>query len=403
MRKKEMSINLYVTGSLQKKNTSAGRTYYYVVLDYPRQSGEKRRTKWISTHIEATGLKSKKQAEAFMAETIYKANKYEESLIEKEEKKEIKPREEYLSLQEAVDTFLEYKSTQVAPPSLDQYRHVLNNLVLYFGERKNFFLLTVKDIILYQSGWKDKYKPATITTRIIYLKAFIAFIYNLYEKTPPNLSLIKAPGTKRNYTLPSADFIRFVNNKIYTTDNTYFRKYRTLFLLLCCAMRSGEILSLRWQDIDFMQKRINVRFHLQNNNVVPGTKNKQTRCIMMPDRIYELLQQEYTSQLQISDKETLDACFVVGNRPVHTSHQTIRRYFYKVLTAMQLEYYGKAEPGIRMHDFRHAVATTCVYQKIDLKSVSALLGHSNMLSTQRYIHFVEAMQDAPTPVLNGLF
>ena len=72
--------------------------------------------------------------------------------------------------------------------------------------------------------------------------------------------------------------------------------------------------------------------------------------------------------------------FVLTNAATPTEPRTYRSYFKKLLQQLNL-------PQIRFHGLRHSFATRCIESKCDYKTVSVLLGHSNISTTLNlYVH-----------------
>lgn len=155
-----------------------------------------------------------------------------------------------------------------------------------------------------------------------------------------------------------------------------------LGVLLCLHMglRLGEICSLRWEDIDFSAKTLHVKRTVQR---LPAENNRhktmlvedtpKTPCskreIPISDRMYELL-------LQFKEEET---AYVLGRNRVFDP----RTYQYKFRKYL-------SEAGVEEHNFhtlRHTFATNCINSGADIKSVSEMLGHSDVkITLNRYVH-----------------
>ena len=72
--------------------------------------------------------------------------------------------------------------------------------------------------------------------------------------------------------------------------------------------------------------------------------------------------------------------YVLTNAPSPTEPRTYRVYFNKLLLQLGL-------PKMRFHGLRHSFATRCIESKCDYKTVSVLLGHSNISTTLNlYVH-----------------
>lgn len=161
-----------------------------------------------------------------------------------------------------------------------------------------------------------------------------------------------------------------------------FRKERnvTMILLGCDAgLREAEVANLRLMDIDFEKNLLKVNWE--------GAKLSKERIIVMSQRLREQLQSYIRN---FSDTFKNGYLFSGGGKCIHGS--TIRYNFGNILRKVGLfECYGKANDGRPMtkfhfHTLRHTFATNLVDVGVDLNTVSELLGHEDLDSTQPYLH-----------------
>jgi integrase len=73
-------------------------------------------------------------------------------------------------------------------------------------------------------------------------------------------------------------------------------------------------------------------------------------------------------------------CFLVTNSPRPVEPRTYRNYYNKLMNELKM-------PKLKFHSLRHSFATRCIESRCDYKTVSALLGHSNISTTLNlYVH-----------------
>jgi len=132
-----------------------------------------------------------------------------------------------------------------------------------------------------------------------------------------------------------------------------------LIVALHSGMRRGEILALRWQDIDFNRGILTVH----------KSKNKEKRGIPLTERLQETLKalKEETKVIDIS------------GRVFPISASSVRQAFVRACEKAGVE-------DFRFHDLRHTFATRLVQGGIDLYRVQRLLGHKSITMTMRYAH-----------------
>jgi integrase len=165
-----------------------------------------------------------------------------------------------------------------------------------------------------------------------------------------------------------------------------------------CGLREGEAFALTWADIDFKQKRVNVRRSARNVSgatSIARTKTKSgKRGVIIPGPALESLIW-WKSQHRHLDPKTLVFPNAVGK---HMSRQNfLRRDFHPLLAGAQL-------PRIRFHDLRHSVATYYLSIGVNPKVVQEILGHSHVSTTLAiYSHALPTMQDDAADLLAEAF
>jgi integrase len=160
-------------------------------------------------------------------------------------------------------------------------------------------------------------------------------------------------------------------------------------------MRQGELLGLRWRDVDFEAAAIQVRHSLQRIDgvfqLVEPKSAKSRRVIAIGDEDIAALRHHKATQaeerLRVArywEDHDLVFCNDLG-KPLEVSNLTLR-YFRPLLKKAGL-------PQIRFHDLRHTAATSMLAARVDVKVVSDVLGHSQAAFTMdRYQHVSLEMQ-----------
>lgn len=154
-------------------------------------------------------------------------------------------------------------------------------------------------------------------------------------------------------------------------------------------MREGELLGLRWQDVDLDAGVTHIRHTLQRVNgafQLSETKSaKSRRVIALGSIALEALRHHRAAQNEERLKvgpywEDRDLVFTNElGKPVEVSNLT-QRHFRPLLKESRL-------PLIRFHDLRYTAATLMLSASVDVKVVSEMLGHSQTAFTMdRYQH-----------------
>ncbi|MBI2304634.1 MAG: site-specific integrase [Chloroflexi bacterium] len=177
-----------------------------------------------------------------------------------------------------------------------------------------------------------------------------------------------------------------------------------LFVLaLTTGMRQGELLGLKWADMDMIQGIIHVRRSLARITgkgfveQEPKTA-KGRRTISLTPMATQALQEYRRRQLEARllaggewEDRNLVFCNALG-RPMEVTN-LIRRHFHPLLKKAGL-------PRVRFHDLRHSCASLLLSMNAHPKVVQELLGHSTISVTMdTYSHTVPSLQ---VEAVNGL-
>ncbi|MGU3394057.1 tyrosine-type recombinase/integrase [Priestia sp. D51] len=212
-----------------------------------------------------------------------------------------------------------------------------------------------------------------------------------FELVHKNVALkVKLPkSNKKEMTVWNEEEVnKFL--KVGKEDSAYI----VFYLALTTGMRQGEILGLRWKDIDLDKGLINIKQTLSHDGktFISGAKTKSSlRTINLSDLTIKTLK---ARKLIVSkEKLSLGPIYVDYDLVACTQHGTpfnpanVRRTFKKLIKLADVS-------DIRFHDLRHTHATLLLSKGINVKVISERLGHSNIKVTlDTYSHVLPTMQE----------
>jgi integrase len=180
-------------------------------------------------------------------------------------------------------------------------------------------------------------------------------------------------------------------------------------LALLTGMRRGEMLGLKWEDLDLGKGLLAVKRTLSRGTGgaytfgTPKTAHGR-RSIALPRSAVESLQKHRLQQLERrleSDTPYHDQGLVFANEMGEPLHPNSVAYQFKRLISQA------GVPVIRIHDLRHTSATLMLANNVHPKIVQERLGHANISMTlDRYSHVTMDMQrdaaDRLDDLVNGL-
>jgi integrase len=178
---------------------------------------------------------------------------------------------------------------------------------------------------------------------------------------------------------------------------------RAVFLTAAfTGLRMGELLALRWRHIDFASRILHVqRNYVEGEEDTP--KSHRRRSVPVSDQAVVVLE-ALSRREHFTGPDDLVLCDEVGH---HLDDNTVRDEFYAALERAGLGHLRYVEPPshanpkgvmrddpIVFHDLRHTFGTQCAARGIDLRKIQAWMGHADIQTTMRYLHYVPAHDDA---------
>ena len=171
-----------------------------------------------------------------------------------------------------------------------------------------------------------------------------------------------------------------------------------------CGLREGELLGLRWADVDLDAGTLAVRRSLsetQTGHIFEAPKNSKGRNVGLTSSAKDALKCHRAAQ----NEELLRSGFLWQDQDlVFPSHKgtamnaknLTSRYFKPLLFKVGLPH------SVRLHDLRHTCATLLLSRGVHPKFVQELLGHATIsITLDTYSHVLPSMGDQTTTAMEA--
>jgi integrase len=287
-----------------------------------------------------------------------------------------------LTLGDYLDRWLEDVRDTVRPRTFERYEQIARkHIVPMLGANK------LKDVTSNHVRGLYKEKRRSLTPRTV---QYIHVTLHKALKQAVNDCLIprnateavKPPQVRREEIKPlTPEQIKILLNKargdrlecLYTVAAT-------------CGLRQGELLGLKWEDVDLDAGALQVRRSLSNGTFITPKTAKSRRSITLSRRVTDALVSHRERQLgEGNGEQELVFASEIGE-PLDRYH--VRRRFKALLRRAGL-------PQVRFHDLRHTCATVLLAKNVNPKIVSEMLGHATIAITlDTYSHVLPNMGDA---------
>lgn len=287
----------------------------------------------------------------------------------------------YRTVKEIAAAWKEDKRLYVKRSTMAAYVLILENHVLpYFGESNSLQEQTVQAFVLQKLGTGLSVK--TVKDILIVLKMVMKFGVKNEWMTYYEWD-IKYPTTSANKEL---DVLSVTNHrKILSYIQGHFTFTGLgVYISLNTGMRIGEICALKWGDINAEEGIISVHRTIERIYIIEGEKKHTELVIDTPktknSRREIPMSKDLLAIIKPLKKVVNDEFYVLTNDERPTEPRTYRNYYNALMEKLGV-------PKLKYHGLRHSFATRCIEAGCDYKTVSVLLGHSNISTTLNlYVH-----------------
>jgi integrase len=155
-----------------------------------------------------------------------------------------------------------------------------------------------------------------------------------------------------------------------------------VFLSLSTGIRIGELCTLRWQDIDLKEKTLHMRHTLQRISA-PSDSSAKTKLIMTTPKskasIRDIPLPDFLVKTLAKIKKS-DGIYLLSGTEHPLEPRTMQYFFKRCLAECKIA-------DTNFHALRHTFATRAVESGFEIKSLSEILGHSNVnITLNKYVH-----------------
>jgi integrase len=175
------------------------------------------------------------------------------------------------------------------------------------------------------------------------------------------------------------------------------------------GLRQGELLGLRWADLDLTGKKMTISRAVERIGRLDGKSRlefvelkteRSRRTLTIPETLAQVLKAHRLVQIEdrlATGPEWRDLNLVFSTRigtPIEAGN--LHRDFKKQLEAAKL-------PMIRFHDLRHSTASLLLARGVGLRTIMEILGHSSIsVTANTYSHVIDAMKDDAAEKMDSL-
>lgn len=397
-----------ITGSVQ-----INKGYYFIVFNMYNEYG-KRKPEWHSTGLKVDNNERKnnqirKQAEKILNEELVRVNA-ENSFSNKMNTIAKNSKYSNMLFSDYMLEWLENIKPKVVQSTYIGYEQVIKGRLCPYFKSKKIKLIDlrprdIQDFINYL--YKQRLKGSTIAHYTSNMNTALkeAVIAEIIPSNPMD----RIESVKKEVYIPEF----YTDNELLDLIEVIKAQDLELPLTLgiIYGLRREEILGLTWNAIDFNNKSITIRKTVGRGKYDGVTqflikdipKNKSSyRTLPMFDFIADLLK-KYKEKYKQNEKifgstyitDCKDFICLMDNGEL-VKPDYVDRTFSRILKENGFRH-------IRLHDLRHSCATLLLRNGVPLPEIQKWLGHSNIVTTQRYSHLDQNDKSIPANMIETKF
>jgi integrase len=278
---------------------------------------------------------------------------------------------------DACDAWLAWKRTRnVRPSTLADYQNMVDRIKPAFGdrvgERAGLEAIRTEDIEVY----RDQLVASGVSNRTT--NKYLGTLSDIFSWAERRYGLTENPVTRverrPNRKRPNIDV--FSREEVMALVGAAANEQDgTIYLTAAfTGLRRGELLALRWRDVDFANAAVHVRRSLSDGEEGPP-KSGRERTVPMMDEVAQSLARLAERKGFTSD----DDLVFCGSMGSYLSGRVVSRKFHAARDRARLRH-------LRFHDLRHTFGTHAI-RTADSREVMEWMGHQDLRTTLVYLQY----------------
>jgi integrase len=317
-----------------------------------------------------------------------------------------------ITVREWFATWLDAISAEVAPKSAERYGEIVNNyLAPALGNLRLTKLAPVHLQDAY-NGWANggrrDGKPGGLSPqtrrhihRILSAALLRAVEQQLIARNPADAFRKRLPKVERR----EMETLSVEQSDCLLSAIRHTRLYWPVIIALATGMRRGEILALRWRNVDLNRAVLRVTESLEQTKAglrIKAPKSEKARAITLPrfatEELRRLKREQAEELLRLGVRQGDDTllCARADGEPLQP--RSLTHEFTHMISRV------KDIPRVRFHDLRHSHATQLLSAGVHPKVAQERLGHSTISVTlDLYSHVTATMQEDAAAKIDAAF
>ena len=282
------------------------------------------------------------------------------------------------TVQDATDEYLRYieHDRERKPSTVQGYRWIVNGQILPTFGQMRLEDVTSEHVERWLAGIDCK--ASTRTKALVILHGVFQRARKVYKLPVNPVTDVEKPPLTRN-----GDIEVFSPEEVWALVRAADSEQDGAIFLTAAftGLRQGELIALHWRDVDFTGSLLRVRASYAGG-ALTTPKSGKIRSVPLAPEVAKALAK--LSQRELFTGE--DDLLFPGPAGGFLDGSALRRRYKAALKEAQLR-------SLRFHDLRHTFGTRMI-AKADIRRVQEWMGHADIQTTMRYLHYAPREEDA---------
>jgi integrase len=295
---------------------------------------------------------------------------------------------ERLDFEEAARRYIDHAEDVMGrkPSTLADYRIIASAQARHLGS-KALDRVTADELAGYMHARASAGRsPKTISNHMVFAHAVFAYaVKRGWAHANPVAALDRPRSSGAN---PDIRFLTLdeVEALIRAVPDDHLGAVEGVLYLTAAmtGLRLGELIALRWLDVDWPVAQIRVRQSYSRDTWGTPKTLASARAVPLADRLAGELDRHFQRSAFTGDGALVFAHPVLGS-PLDASK--LRKRFYRAMRAAGMGHRCGRKNGITFHSFRHTFATRMAAAGAPLRALQEWLGHKDPKTTEVYRHY----------------
>jgi integrase len=305
------------------------------------------------------------------------------------EETRVAPPQERLTLSEAAERYVRHVELVMErkPSTVQDYRIMLRRHFEPFFRGRAMDKVGPDDLTAYmQTKARSGLSSKTINNHVTLLHGIFNYAVKRGWVSVNPVALVDRP--RQSGADPDIRFLEMTEVEALvraTPDDAVGRMERVLYLTAAMTgLRQGELIALRWQDVDWTAGGIRVRRSRTRGKLGTPKSRRSVRAVPMNDRLAGELERHFQQSAFQSDDALVFAHPETGSA---YDPSKMRSRFKQALKRA-----GITRP-VRFHDLRHTFGTHMAGAGVPMRTLQEWMGHRSLQTTERYADYSPRPQE----------